>query len=199
MEAASISTENPAARVAHFSARFPAFRSRLGAGSLSERMGKRLAGVHPVVVFPGWDAPLLRGSCFDHRCGRCDLHRDDPPTGRSRRGGQRPAEWLAERRTATLNDLSFVGSEISGGIVLPILVGLLAIGFAIRRHWLLAAFVIFGVALESATYRTSQFVAENGLTSPDSKACRRTRASHPDMSPRRSPSTRGSRSCSPLE
>ena len=64
-------------------------------------------------------------------------------------------EWLVDERTPTLNDVSFFGSEISGGIVLPILVVVIAIGFAIRRHWRAAVFALFCVALESATYRTT--------------------------------------------
>ena len=69
-------------------------------------------------------------------------------------------EWLVDERTQTLNDVSFFGSEISGGIVLPILVVLLAIGFAIRRHWRAAVFALFCVALESATYRTTVFFVD---------------------------------------
>jgi membrane-associated phospholipid phosphatase len=128
-------------------------------GSLSERTGEQLARVHPILVFLGGivlgylvlaSVTLTFGLLFTDTI---------LPLGSLEEADSRPVEWLADRRTATLDDLSYVGSEISGGIVLPILVGLLAITFAIRRHWLLAAFVIFGVALESATYRTTvQFV-----------------------------------------
>jgi undecaprenyl-diphosphatase len=126
-------------------------------GSLSTRVGQRLSGLHPVAVFLGGilvcyvilaSVSVASGLLLTETLLRF------PGVDEADSGA---AEWLADRRTPTRTDLSFVGSEISGGIVLPILVGLLAIGFAIRRHWLLAAFVLFGVALESATYRTTVF------------------------------------------
>jgi undecaprenyl-diphosphatase len=42
---------------------------------------------------------------------------------------------------------------VGGAPLLPILVGLIAIAAAIRRHWRIAAFAVFVLALESATYR----------------------------------------------
>jgi membrane-associated phospholipid phosphatase len=159
MVAADIRSDSPAnfVRASRHGSPAPALDSE--AGSLSERVGERLVGVHPVVVFLGGmllcyvvlaSITVAIGVIFTEKI---------LPLGGLAEADSAPAEWLAERRTATRNDLSFIGSEISGGIVLPILVGLLAIGFALRRHWLLAAFVIFGVALESATYRTTvQFV-----------------------------------------
>ena len=56
--------------------------------------------------------------------------------------------------------MSFYGSEVSGGIVIPIVVALVALGFAIRRHWRAAAFVIAAIVLESATYRVTVFFVE---------------------------------------
>jgi membrane-associated phospholipid phosphatase len=128
-------------------------------GSFAERIGNRLTGLHPILVFLA--GILLCYLVLASITLAVGLIFTDAilPLGSLDEADSRPVEWLADERTATLTDLSFVGSEISGGIVLPILVGLLAIAFAIRRHWLLAAFVIFGVALESATYRTTvQFV-----------------------------------------
>ena len=65
---------------------------------------------------------------------------------------------LAAHRSAFLNDGSAVGSAIGGAPVLPILMGLLAIAFAVRRHWRLAAFAVFVLATESATYRVSSML-----------------------------------------
>lgn len=67
----------------------------------------------------------------------------------------RPVEWMAEHRTPLLDGLSFVGSEISGGFVIPALVGAVAIVSAFQRRWLLAGFVVAAIVLESATYRTT--------------------------------------------
>ncbi len=124
-------------------------------GSLSARLGERLSGIHPLFVFLGGIvlsyvvltlATLGVGVVFTETV---------LSVGGVEEADSDAIEWLADQRTPTHNDLSFFGSEISGGIVLPILVCLLAIAFAIRRHWRAAAFALFCVALESATYRTT--------------------------------------------
>ena len=73
------------------------------------------------------------------------------PLGGIEEADARVPEWLAERRTETRNDASFFGSEVSGGIFLPLLVGVIAIAFAVRKHWRHAIFLISALALESAT------------------------------------------------
>jgi undecaprenyl-diphosphatase len=65
---------------------------------------------------------------------------------------------LAEHRTGFATDLSAIGSTIGGAPVLPIIAGLVAIVAAIRRHWRIAAFAVFVLALESATYRITSIV-----------------------------------------
>jgi membrane-associated phospholipid phosphatase len=65
---------------------------------------------------------------------------------------------MTAHRTSFLTDASSVGSAIGGAPVLPILVGLLAIGFAIKRHWRIAAFAVFVLATESATYRVASLL-----------------------------------------
>jgi undecaprenyl-diphosphatase len=71
-----------------------------------------------------------------------------------------PVEWIAERRTPLLDALSYVGSEISGGFVIPGIVGAVAIISAFQRRWLLAGFVLAAIILESATYRTTVFFVD---------------------------------------
>jgi membrane-associated phospholipid phosphatase len=71
-----------------------------------------------------------------------------------------PVRWMAERRTSSLDDLSFAGSEISGGMVIPALVAVVVIISALRRRWLLAGFVLGAILLESATYRTTVFFVD---------------------------------------
>jgi undecaprenyl-diphosphatase len=46
----------------------------------------------------------------------------------------------------------------SGGFVLPIVVGATALAFAALRHWRMAAFVVFVLAVESASYRITTLV-----------------------------------------
>jgi len=124
-------------------------------GSLAARLGERLSGIHPLFVFLGGIvlsyvvltlATVGVGVVFTETV---------LSVGGVEEADSDAIQWLADQRTPTLNDLSFFGSEVSGGIVLPILVCLLAIAFAIRRHWRAAAFALFSVALESATYRTT--------------------------------------------
>jgi membrane-associated phospholipid phosphatase len=72
----------------------------------------------------------------------------------------RPVEWIVEHRTPALDALSFVGSEISGGFVIPALVGAVVILSAFQRRWLLAGFVLASIVIESATYRTTVFFVD---------------------------------------
>jgi undecaprenyl-diphosphatase len=65
---------------------------------------------------------------------------------------------LAEHRSGLETQLSAIGSAIGGAPVLPILAGLVAIVAAVRRHWRIAAFAVFVLALESATYRITSIV-----------------------------------------
>ena len=66
--------------------------------------------------------------------------------------------FLARHRTAALTDVSLIGSIIAGGVVLPIVAGIYALVMAARRHWRLAAFLPFALALESASYRATTLV-----------------------------------------
>lgn len=67
-------------------------------------------------------------------------------------------EVFAGHRTGTLTDISSVGSFVGDTPLLPILVGLVAIGFAVARRWLAAAFAVFVLPMESASYRVTTLV-----------------------------------------
>ncbi len=67
-------------------------------------------------------------------------------------------ESLARDRTSTLTDASAVGTAVGGAPVLPILVGVIALVFAVMRRWLIAGFAAFVLMVESATYRVSSLV-----------------------------------------
>jgi membrane-associated phospholipid phosphatase len=67
-------------------------------------------------------------------------------------------DTLAEHRTGTLTTIAEVGTQVGGAPVLPILVGLIAIVCAFMRKWLIAAFAVFVLAVESATYRVTSIV-----------------------------------------
>jgi len=61
-------------------------------------------------------------------------------------------------RTPFLTDVSEVGSTVGGAPVLPILVGLIALVCAVLRKWRIAAFAVFVLIVESATYRVTSLV-----------------------------------------
>ena len=63
--------------------------------------------------------------------------------------------WLAAHRTSGRTHLSWIGSTVAGGLVLPVLVGAIALVFAVLRKWRIAAYVVFVLAVESATYRAT--------------------------------------------
>jgi undecaprenyl-diphosphatase len=60
---------------------------------------------------------------------------------------------LSQHRDGTLTSASEIGSSVGGAPVLPILVGLIGVAFAIARRWRIAAFAVFVLVAESATYR----------------------------------------------
>jgi undecaprenyl-diphosphatase len=62
---------------------------------------------------------------------------------------------LVAERTPFLTDASEVGSTVGGAPLLPILVGAIALVCAFLRRWLIAAFAVFVLAVESATYRVT--------------------------------------------
>lgn len=73
---------------------------------------------------------------------------------------ERVSQWLADHRTSDQEHLSWIGSTFAGGLVIPVVIGLCLLVFAIKRRWLLAAFVLFAVALESGTYRATSMIVE---------------------------------------
>jgi membrane-associated phospholipid phosphatase len=69
--------------------------------------------------------------------------------------------WLAAHRTSSRTDASLVGSILAGGVVLPIVVGVIALVCAVLRKWRIAAFVVFALGVESATYRATTLVVHS--------------------------------------
>jgi membrane-associated phospholipid phosphatase len=66
--------------------------------------------------------------------------------------------WLAAHRTPFRTHMSLIGSIMSGGVVLPIVAGLTAFASAVMRKWRLAAFLVFVLGVESASYRITTLV-----------------------------------------
>jgi membrane-associated phospholipid phosphatase len=67
-------------------------------------------------------------------------------------------DTLADERTGTLTTLAEIGAQVGGAPVLPIIVGIVALVCAFKRRWLIAAFAVFVLAVESATYRVTSIV-----------------------------------------
>ena len=70
------------------------------------------------------------------------------------------SRWLADNRSATQEHGSWVGSTLAGGLVIPLVIGVCLVTFLLMRRWLLAAFILFVVAVESATYRVTSMIVE---------------------------------------
>jgi len=91
-----------------------------------------------LTVLTGW---LLKTYVLpDHGIGHADEHVN---------------VWLAARRTATWNDVSFWLSGIGDVLAIPALVALTALGAMVMRKWRIAGFIVAAIAIEAATYRVA--------------------------------------------
>lgn len=82
------------------------------------------------------------------------------PIGRLGESDEDLSEWLAGHRSSSQEHLSWIGSTLAGGLVIPVVIGLCLLVFLVTRHWLLAAFVLFAVVLESGSYRATSLIVE---------------------------------------
>lgn len=81
---------------------------------------------------------------------------DDGPVGDADRAG---VEWLVDRRTPTLNDLSGIGSMLSDTLVKVILVATVSGAMVlIWRRWHDGVFLALAVITEATVFVTSSFV-----------------------------------------
>ena len=68
------------------------------------------------------------------------------------------SDWLARHRSPDLEHLSWVGSTLAGGLVIPCVIAFFLVAFLALHRWRLAAFVLFAVAIESGGYRVASWV-----------------------------------------
>ncbi len=124
-------------------------------GGPAERFAGRLRGRHPAAVF---FAALLAGfvvlGLISIALGLLvtDVLLD---AGGLARTDESAVTSLVAERTPFLTDASEVGSTVGGAPLLPILVGAIALVCAFLRKWLIAAFAVFVLVVESATYRVT--------------------------------------------
>ena len=127
-------------------------------GGPAERFAARLRGRHPAAVF---FAALLAGftvlALISIALGVLvtDVLLD---MGGLRNTDNSTVKSLVAERTPFLTDVSEVGSTIGGAPLLPILVGAIALVCAFLRRWLIAAFAVFVLIVESTTYRVTSIV-----------------------------------------
>ena len=127
-------------------------------GGLAQRLGEAMRNVHPALVFvaamlAGLAATALLSICL----GLLVTRVVEPAWG----AGEGANVWLAAHRSASLTDASLIGSIVAGGVVLPILVGSIALVCAVLRKWRIGAFFVFALAVESATYRLTTLVVHS--------------------------------------
>jgi membrane-associated phospholipid phosphatase len=129
-------------------------------GSLPDRFAGKLDGRHPALVF---FLAMLSGflvlAAASILLALFVVHVVVPSSGLGLGGSDESVnKTLAEHRTGTLTTIAEIGTEVGGSPVLPILVGIVAIVCAFKRRWLIAAFAVFVLAVESATYRVTSIL-----------------------------------------
>lgn len=127
-------------------------------GSIAWRIGHGLSGRHPVTVFLaivllGYAALTAASIALGLVLTRALLSLD--PVARV---DERVVGWLVSQRSATIEDASWAGSTLAGGHVVPAVIGLVVVACLLTRRWRVAAFVLFAVWVESATYRATAAV-----------------------------------------
>ena len=75
--------------------------------------------------------------------------------------------WLADHRNSQLEHLSWIGSTLAGGVVIPVVVGLCVVTFLVLRRWRLAAFVLFVICVESGAYRATTLLVHRDRPAVD--------------------------------
>lgn len=136
----------------------PLFEARRG--SLPDRFAAALDSRHPALVF---FLALLVGflvlAAASIALAFIVVHVLVPNSGLGLEGTDESFnDTLADNRSGALTTLAEIGSQVGGAPVLPIIAGIVALVAAFKRHWLIAAFAAFVLAVESATYRVTSIV-----------------------------------------
>ena len=127
-------------------------------GGPVERLGGALRNLHPAVVFVILMLAGLAVTALVSICLGFLVTRLLEPAWGIGAANEHVNRWFAEHRTASRTDASLIGSIIAGGVVLPIVVGSTAFLCAVLRRWRIAAFLVFALGVESASYRLTTLV-----------------------------------------
>jgi membrane-associated phospholipid phosphatase len=131
----------------------PVLRARRG--GLAERAAGAFGDVQPTIVFVGaMLAGLAALAAVSIALGVLVTRALEPAWGIGT-ADERLNVWLAAHRTSSRTDASLIGSILAGGVVLPLVVGSIALACAAARKWRLAAFTVFALAVEAAAYRAT--------------------------------------------
>jgi undecaprenyl-diphosphatase len=127
-------------------------------GGPAERFAGAVGRTHPIVVFL---AAIVAGfaaiAAVSIAIGFLVTHLLVHAWGLGARD-ERVEVWLAAHRAPLRTDASLVGSILAGGVVLPLLVGTIMVVCLALRKWRIAAFVVFVLIVESASYRATTLV-----------------------------------------
>jgi len=130
-------------------------------GGPAERLARSFGGLHPALVFVvTMLAGLAAVAVLSIGLGLLVTHVLEPAWGIGA-ANERVDVWLAAHRTSTRTHASLLGSIVAGGVVLPIVVASVALVCAILRKWRIAAFAVFALAVESATYRATTLIVHS--------------------------------------
>ena len=126
--------------------------------SLAEAFSRHIGGQRPAVVFlaavaTGYAALLALTVAVGLVLTRLLL-----PIGGFAAWEESINRWLADHRDPNLEHLSWIGSTLAGGVVIPVVVGACLVAFLAFRRWRLAAFVLFVICIESGAYRATTLI-----------------------------------------
>lgn len=127
----------------------------------AERLAGWFGGVHPALVFTVvMFAGLVAIAALSIGLGFLITRILEPAWGIGATD-EHFNTWLAAHRTPSRTDASLVGSIVAGGVVLPIIAGSIALVCAVLKKWRIAAFAVFVLGVESATYRATTLVVHS--------------------------------------
>jgi membrane-associated phospholipid phosphatase len=130
-------------------------------GGPAERLAGAFGGLHPALVFVVMMlAGLAAVAALSIGCGLLVTRVIEHVWGTGAAGSAFNV-WLASHRTPSETEASLIGSIAAGGVVLPIVTGLIAFACAVLRKWRIAAFVVFALAVESGSYRVTTLVVHS--------------------------------------
>jgi membrane-associated phospholipid phosphatase len=137
----------------------PVLRARKGGPA--ERLGEALGNLHPALVFVVVMLAGLAATAALSICLGFLVTKVLEPSWGIGAANERANAWFAAHRTGSRTDASLVGSIVAGGVVLPIVAGSIALVCAVLRKWRIAAFVVFALGVESASYRLTTLVVHS--------------------------------------